>query len=295
MAITTQMIKDLRERTGSGIMDCKKALNACDGDVEKAVDWLREKGIVKAAKKEGRIAAEGVAATAEEGDKLVVLEVNVETDFAAKNKEFAKLVDDLAHILVHSDVKTVEEAQKLPYGNATVADAVIQATAKIGEKISFRRFTILTKNADEHFGSYIHMGGKIASAVIVKGANKEVADSLAVHVAAFDPMYLNRQSVDQEYLDKENRIQLEAAKNDPKLAGKPEAMLKKIVQGKVLKGLKEICLTEQAYLEDSTISVGQFLKNNNGEVVTYVRYMVGEGLEHRSDDFAAEVAKQMQG
>ncbi len=295
MAITASDIKDLRERTGAGMMDCKHALEATNGDVEKACDWLREKGISKAAKKESRIAAEGLTAVAENGNKLTVVELNIETDFAARNEKFQKLVKDIAEALVNSDAKTMDEAKEVKVNGEKIADAIVSAIAVIGEKISFRRFETIEKKDGENFASYVHMGGKISTLVLVKGASVEVAKDVAMHVAALAPQYLNKDSVDPDYIEKETHIQLEAAKQDPKLQGKPEAMLKNIIAGKVQKELKEVCLTEQEFVKDSSVSVGQFVKNNGGEILKYVRFMVGEGLEKRQDDFAAEVAAQAAG
>ncbi|MDD2433823.1 MAG: translation elongation factor Ts [Bacilli bacterium] len=293
MAITTQMIKELRDRTSAGMMDCKHALEATNGDVDKACDWLREKGIAKAAKKEGRIAAEGLTTVVAAGNKVTVLEVNIETDFAARNEKFKQLVNDLANVLVNSDAKTMDEANKVLLNGIPVSEAIVHATATIGEKISFRRFETITKKEGENIGCYIHMGGKISTAVLIKGGSEEVASNVAMHVAGLAPIFLDQASIDPAYLEKETHVQLEAAKNDPKLAGKPEAMLQNIIKGKVMKEVKEVCLAEQPFVMDNTISVGQYVKNNGGELIKFVRFMVGEGLEHRNEDFAAEVAAQI--
>jgi len=287
------MIKELRDRTSAGMMDCKHALEATNGDVDKACDWLREKGIAKAAKKEGRIAAEGLTTVVASGNKVTVLEVNIETDFAARNEKFKQLVNDLANVLVNSDAKTMDEANKVLLNGIPVSEAIVHATATIGEKISFRRFETITKKEGENIGCYIHMGGKISAAVLIKGGSEEVASNVAMHVAGLAPIFLDQASIDPAYLEKETHVQLEAAKNDPKLAGKPEAMLQNIIKGKVMKEVKEVCLAEQPFVMDNTISVGQYVKNNGGELIKFVRFMVGEGLEHRNEDFAAEVAAQI--
>ncbi len=296
MAVNTELIKVLRERTGAGMMDCKKALEATNGNVDEACDWLREKGIAKAAKKEGRIAAEGLTTIAQKGNKVTIVEVNVETDFASKNEKFKQLVADIAEALVNSKAKTMEDVKDVKIGNESIAEVIVQAIATIGEKITFRRFETLEKSDADVFGTYIHMGGKISAITLIKDcADLGVAHDVAMHIAASAPVYLNKNSVDPEYIEKETRIQLEAAKQDPKLQGKPEAMLKGIIAGKVQKELKEICLTEQAFFKDQSVSVGQYVKSHNGEITNYVRFMVGEGLEKRTDDFAAEVMSQAGG
>ena len=293
MAISTEQIKELRERTGAGMMDCKHALEANNGDVEKACDWLREKGIAKAAKKEGRIAAEGLTAISKKGNKIAVVEVNVETDFASRNEKFKKLVQDIADALVSSNAKTMDEANAVTINGVKIADAVVQAVSTIGEKISFRRFEIVEKHEGESLNAYVHMGAKISAIALLKGATDEVAYDVAMNVAAYAPLYLNQDAVDKDYLERETHVQLEAAKNDPKLKDKPEAMLKNIIQGKVMKELKEVCLSEKPFVKDPEITVAQYVKNNGGSVIKFVRFMVGEGIEKRNEDFAAEVQKQI--
>ncbi len=294
MAVTAELIKTLRERTGAGMMDCKKALDSSNGDIEAAIDWLREKGIAKAAKKEGRIAAEGLTAIAVKGNKASMVEVNVETDFASKNEKFQKLVVDIANTVVGSNSKDLESSLQAKIGSISVADAIVQAVSVIGEKITLRRVITLEKTNQDVFGTYVHMGGKIGVIVTLKGTNDEtVAKDVAMHVAASAPQYLNKQDVDQDYIEKETHIQLEAAKVDPKLQGKPEEALKNIVKGKVDKSLREICLSEQPFVKDPSVTVAQFVKNHGAEIVEFVRFKVGEGIEKREDNFAEEVMNQV--
>ncbi|MBO4737899.1 MAG: elongation factor Ts [Bacilli bacterium] len=293
MAVTMESIKALRASTGAGIVDCRNALAACDGDVDKAADWLREKGIAKAAKKASRIAAEGLTAIVKEGNFAAVVEVNSETDFVAKNEKFQKLVKDIAAAVLAAKPASLEEAMGAKMGGETIQEAITNATFTIGEKISFRRFELLEKKDDEAFGAYIHMGGKIAVVSILKGSDEELARDIAMHVAALSPTYVAIEDVPAEVVEHEHHIQMEAAKNDPKLAGKPEQALVKILEGKVRKSLSELCLVEQEFVKDPSKKVGVYVKEKGSEVVRFVRYAVGEGMQHREDDFAAEVMSQI--
>lgn len=291
MAITAAQVKELRELTGAGMMDCKKALTECDGDTKKAIDWLREKGIAKAAKKEGRIAAEGLAKILIEGNKAVVLEVNSETDFVAKNDRFLALLDEAAKTIFNSNVKTVEEALALPTAEGTLNDSFIAAVAIIGEKITLRRFEIVEKNDDELFGSYTHQGGRIVAVTVVKGtADAQVAKNMAMQVASMNPTYVSRDEMPQEVVAHEREVQEGIMANDPSLANKPEKVKAGIIEGRVSKSLQDMCLVDQEYFLDSNLKCGQYLKENNAEVVKFVKYIVGEGIEKKQDDFAAEVA-----
>lgn len=292
--VTAELIKQLREKTGAGIVDCKKALEANDANIDKAIDWLREKGITKAAKKADRIAAEGLTAVAVSGDYGLVLEINSETDFVAKNDKFIAMVNEVANALLAAKPTSFEAGLKAKLGNATVNDAIVNATSTIGEKISLRRFELIKKEADQIFGHYLHMGGRIGTLVLLKGVKDAVvAKDVAMHVAASAPQYLRKEDVAKDYVEKETKIQLELAKNDPKLQGKPVEQLTGIIKGKVEKGLKEICLNEQPFVKEPSLSVSAFVKNNGGEVVKFVRYQVGEGLEKRADNFAEEVMSQV--
>lgn len=291
MAITAAQVKELRELTGAGMMDCKKALTECEGDTKKAIDWLREKGIAKAAKKEGRIAAEGLAKILIEGNKAVVLEVNSETDFVAKNDRFLALLDEAAKTIFNSNAKTVEEALALPTAEGTLNDSFIGAVAVIGEKITLRRFEIVEKSDDELFGSYTHQGGRIVAVTVVKGtADAQVAKNMAMQVASMNPTYVSRDEMPQEVVAHEREVQEGIMANDPSLANKPEKVKAGIIEGRVSKSLQDMCLVDQEYFLDSNLKCGQYLKENNAEVVKFVKYIVGEGIEKKQDDFAAEVA-----
>ena len=289
--VTAQMVKDLREKTGAGMMDCKKALAETNGDLAAAEEFLREKGIAKANKKESRIAAEGLAAIYAEDKKAVILEVNSETDFVSKNEEFKSMIDSIGAALLKSDAKTLEEALELPCEDGTIHDLIVTKTAKIGEKLSLRRFEIVALNDGDVLGSYIHMGGRIASLVVLKGGNEEVAKDVAMQQAAMKPEYVFIADVPEEVVAKEREIQKELAISE----GKPADIAEKMVEGRIKKFYKEICLVEQAFIKDGSMSVSDYVKNNNGEIIKAIRYEVGEGMEKRSDDFAAEVMNQVKG
>lgn len=285
------LIKILRDRSGAGLMDCKAALLNNDSDLEKASDWLREKGLAKAAKKADRIAAEGLALakTCEKCGRTVVLEVNCETDFVAKGDAFRQLVDDVAGVILKKEPANVEEAKAL------TTDLFTDATVKMGEKFDLRRFTLINKTENLFIYSYIHMGGKIAVAVVLDKDDAELGKGLAMHIAANNPSYLTTADIAADAIEHETKIQLEAAKNDEKLIGKPEEMLRKIIGGKVNKYFSEMVLVEQPYLMDveSSKKVGQILAEKKVKILKYVRYQVGEGIEKRQDDFACEVMSQI--
>ena len=287
--ISASLVKELREKTGAGMLDCKKALEANDGNIEAAVDWLREKGISKAAKKSDRIAAEGVAAILVDGNDAVILEMNSETDFVAQNEKFKELVDSVLKTLIKSDVTTVEEALELPCEDGTVNDLIVSKTATIGEKLSLRRFAKVTKGDNETFGSYIHMGGKIAVLIVTENTSKEVARDVAMHAAAMRPKYVKTTDVPAEEVAKEEEVLKEQAVNE----GKPAEIAEKMVKGRINKFYKEICLEEQPFVKDGDINVKTYVKNNGGEIKSMYRFEVGEGMEKREENFAEEVAKQM--
>ena len=291
MEITASMVKDLREASGAGMMDCKKALSETNGDMDAAMNYLREKGIAKSAKKESRIAAEGLANIYLKDNKAVIIEVNSETDFVSKNEEFIAMIDTIGNTILDSDAKTLDEANELACEDGTIKDLIINKTAKIGEKLSLRRFVVLEKSADEAFGSYIHMGGKIAALTVVKGANEEVAKDVAMQAAAMKPLYVFPKDVPADVLDNERSVLKEQAINE----GKPADIAEKMVEGRIKKFYKEICLAEQAFIKDGDISVEKYVTNNGGELITMVRYEVGEGMEKRSDNFAEEVMNQVKG
>ncbi len=291
MEVTASMVKDLREQTGAGMMDCKKALAETNGNMEEAVNWLREKGIAKSAKKESRIAAEGLANIYVDGNKAVILEVNSETDFVSKNEEFRAMIDTIGNTLLKSDVKSIDEAKELATDEGTIGELIVNKTAKIGEKLSFRRFEIVTKSDDEYFGSYIHMGGKIASLTVIKGANAEVAKEVAMQAAAMKPLYCFPSEVPADVLDNERTVLKEQAMNE----GKPADIAEKMVEGRIKKFYKEICLAEQPFIKDGDVSVEKYVTNNGGEIKRMIRYEVGEGMEKRNDNFAEEVMNQVKG
>ena len=293
--ISASDVKELREKTGAGMMDCKKALEATDGNMDKAVDWLREKGIAKAAKKESRIAAEGLCQIMVDGNKAVMLEVNSETDFVAKNSEFTNFVDYLAETILKNDAKTVEEVLEVKDGGETVNDKLVALVAKIGEKLSFRRFEVVTKNDDEVFGTYKHLGGKIGTIVVIKGDNEEVAKDVAMQAAAMNPVAINRNGVPADMVEHEKEVIKEQIKNDDKNKGKSDDIIEKMAIGKLGKFYKEICLEEQAFIKDSALSVKDYVKNNGGEIISMTRYAVGEGIEKRNENFAEEVMSQIKG
>ena len=285
-------VKELRERTGAGMLDCKKALEATSGDMEKAIDWLREKGISKAAKKESRIAAEGLTDGASEGNVAVITEVNCETDFVAQNEDFKKLVLDIRKTLLHNDVSTMEEANQLTMedGSETVEEAVVNFTAKIGEKISFRRFERVVKEDGQSFGIYSHMGGRITALVVLDGANEEVARDVSMHIAAMNPVAVKRSDVPADMVERESHVIKEQVMNE----GKPADIAEKMVTGRLNKFYKEICLEEQAFIKDSNMNVLDYVKSNGGTIVSMVRFAVGEGIEKKSENFAEEVMSQIQ-
>jgi len=290
--ITASMVKELREKTGAGMLDCKKALEANNGDINASIDWLREKGISKAAKKADRIAAEGIAAILTKGNKAVIIEVNAETDFVAKNEKFTGMVSEILETIINSNATTLEDAMKLETSEGTVEDLIVARTATIGEKLSFRRVEVVTKKDSESFGDYIHMGGKIAVLTVVDNASSEVAKDVAMHAAAMKPAYVKSTDVPTDVLDKEKDIMREQLLNE----GKPADRIENILVGKVRKYYEEVCLENQIFVKaENKETVAEFVKNNGGTITTMIRFEVGEGMQKREENFADEVAKQMQG
>ena len=275
MEITASMVKDLRERTGAGMMDCKKALVESNGDMDGAIDYLREKGISKAAKKAERIAAEGLSNIYVDGNTAVVVELNSETDFVAKNAEFKDLLDKIGNAILTNEVNSMEDALNAKVGNETVNDLIVNATAKIGEKISLRRFEKVTKTDNQVFGTYLHMGGRISSLTIVEGNNEDVARDVAMQAAAMRPLYVNIESVPESDLEHEKSIIKEQVINEGK---KPE-FAEKIVEGRIKKFYEETVLEEQAFIKDSELTVKAYLEKNDSKLVNLVKYEVGEGME----------------
>ncbi|GAY74577.1 translation elongation factor Ts [Sporolactobacillus inulinus] len=289
-AISAKQVKELRELTGAGIMDCKRALAEAEGDIKKAIDVLREKGMAKAAKKSGRVASEGLAEIKIDGDKAVVLEVNSETDFVAKNAEFKALIDTLAQHILDKEPASVEEAltQKTASG-ATVNDLITSAISKIGEKISLRRFAVETKTDDQVFGSYLHMGGRIAALTKLTGSDETAAKDIAMHVAAIRPQYLTEDQIPADVVAHEKEVLTQEALGE----GKPANIVEKMVGGRLKKFFKEICLVDQSFVKDGDVTVKEYLKSKNADVLSFVRFEVGEGIEKKEDNFVDEVKAQM--
>ena len=283
--ITAQMVKELREMTSAGMMDCKKALTATNGNMDEAVKWLRENGIMKAQKKESRIAAEGVCKVAVDGNFATVFEVNSETDFVAKNEKFIALVEKIAAAILANKAKNDEEALNAVVDGEKVSDLIVAAVATIGEKISLRRVSLIEKTDSQVFGAYTHMNNKIVSLVVLEGGCAECAKDVCMHVAAMNPKYIDKSFVDQEYLASETEVLKQETINE----GKPANIVDKIVAGKVQKLLKSICLVDQPFVKNEDVTVGQFVASIGAAVKVMIRLEVGEGIEKRQDDFAAEV------
>ena len=288
MGLDVKLLKQLRDRTGAGMVDCKKALEENNNDIEAACDWLREKGIAKAAKKSSRIAAEGATFVTAKDNDAVIVEVNSESDFVAKSDSFKELVKTVAELLLEKKPATIEEAKDI------TASLFTDATVKIGEKLDLRRFEVVSKTAEQTFGTYIHMGGKISVLTLLNGTNAEAASGLAMHIAANRPLYISTADIPQEAIANETAIQLEASKTDEKLANKPANVLENIIKGKVSKYFAESVLVEQEYLLEPGTKIGAYLKNNKLSVAKFVRFETGEGLAKRVENFAEEVQKQMQ-
>ncbi len=289
--ISAKDVKELREATGAGMMDCKKALSECNGDMAAATDWLREKGFAKASKKSSRIAAEGLANIFVDGNKAVIVEVNSETDFVSKNAEFVEMIDTIGNAILKSEATTVEEALELKLEEGTINDLIVAKTAKIGEKLSLRRIAVITKEDTDNFGAYLHMGGKIAALTVIKGGSEEIAKDVAMQAAAMKPQYVFKEDVPEEVVGKEREVLKAQAMEE----GKPADIAEKMVAGRINKFYKEICLANQAFIKDGDIDVTTYLKNNNSELKTMVRYEVGEGMEKREENFAEEVMNQIKG
>lgn len=282
-------VKELRDKTGAGMLDCKKALEATNGNMNEAIDWLREKGISKAEKKASRVAAEGLCKIVTDGNKAVILEVNSETDFVAKNEEFTNFVDYLANTILANNLKTHEEVLSFDDNGETIEAKLVALTAKIGEKLSFRRHELVEKSDNEVFGSYLHMGGKIGALVVLANTSEEVAKDVAMHVAAMAPVCATRSDVPADMVDHESKVIKEQVMNE----GKPADIAEKMVTGRLNKFYKEICLEEQEFIKDSSVNVGTFVKNNGGSIVSMIRYAVGEGIEKKEENFADEVMSQI--
>ena len=291
MAVTAQMVKELREKTGAGMMDCKKALTETDGDMEKAIDFLREKGIAKAANKADRIAAEGLTSILVDGNEAVILEVNSETDFVSKNEAFQALVKEIAEHLLKNKPATVEEAAAQTMENgATVADHINASIAKIGEKLSLRRFAVVSKTDNDAFGAYLHMGGRISVLTVLEGTtDADAAKDISMHIAALKPKYVSRDQVSQEEVERERQVLTQQALNE----GKPEAIVAKMVEGRLGKYFEDVCVLDQTFVKNPDQKVRQFVESKGATLREFVRYEVGEGIEKREDNFAEEVMNQV--
>lgn len=289
--ITANMVKELREQTGAGMLDCKKALTETNGNMEEAVTWLREKGISKAAKKQTRIAAEGLANVKVDGNTAVIVEVNSETDFVAKNPEFTGLVETIANAILTNKPENMEDAMNIEVEGTTIENLIVDKTATIGEKLSFRRFELVNKEDNQVFGTYSHMGGKIVTLTVLEGTDAEVAKDIAMQAAAMRPLYLDRDSVPADRVEKEREILTEQAENE----GLDSNKLPMIVNGRLGKFFEEVCLIEQGFIKENKMKVSKYVESKNMKILSFVRYEVGEGMEKREENFADEVAKQING
>ncbi len=292
MAITAQLVKELREKTGAGMMDCKKALEEVNGDIEKAIDYLREKGIAKAAKKSGRVAAEGLTRVGVNGNTAVIFEINSETDFVAKNEQFLELFKVVEEALLAHKPENLDAALEVVVNGTTLGGIITEASATIGEKITLRRFEFVEKTDAEGFGHYIHMGGKISSVVKLAKADEELGKDIAMQVASMNPEFISREEISDEYIAHEKAILLANIQNDETMAGKPEKMIAGIVEGRLSKQLKDVCLIEQVYFKNPDLKVGEYVSNANNTVLKFVRFQTGEGIEKNETNFAEEVMQQ---
>lgn len=288
--VTAKMVKELREMTGVGMMDAKKALVEVEGDMEKAVDLLREKGMAKAAKKNDRIAAEGLASVAVKGNTAAIVEVNSETDFVSKNEMFQDLVKEIAELVAENKPADMEAAMKIKTDKGTIESDLIEATQVIGEKISFRRFEVVEKDDNAAFGGYLHMGGRIAVLTVLDGTTDEtVARDVAMHVAAINPRYVNESQIPEAELEHEKTVLTEQALNE----GKPANIVEKMVEGRLKKFKAEIALVDQPFVKDPDMTVEKYVASKGATVKTFVRFEVGEGIEKREDNFVEEVMSQV--
>jgi len=289
VVITASMVKELRIKTGAGMMDCKKALTETSGDMDQSIDWLREKGISKAAKKADRIAAEGLCGVTVKGNEAVIFELNSETDFVSKNKEFLDLLDKIGNAILNSNVTNTEEAFRIDVDGTDLERVLIDATAKIGEKLSLRRVARIVKTNNDNFGAYKHMGGRIVSLVVLEEGTEEVAKDIAMHVAAINPKYIDKSEISEEVIEHERKVLTNEALNE----GKPANIVEKMVIGRLNKYLKEICLLNQPFVKNPDLTVEKHVKQLGGNILSFIRLEVGEGIEKRSDDFAEEVMSQI--
>lgn len=295
MDITASMVKDLREKTGAGMMDCKRALQETNGEMDKAIDWLREKGIAKAQKKASRIAAEGVVEIIGKGDKAVIFEVNCETDFVAKNERFTTFVAKVAQTLINANATTAEAALLLPVEGKTLGNLMLETVAGIGENLSLRNVQVFHKTASQNFGLYNHMNGKIVTLAILNGGTPDVAKDVAMHVCASSPRYLNQSEIAQEVILHEREVLTKEALNENAelTKPKPEAIVIKMVEGRLNKNLKEICLVNQPFIKNPDLSVEEYVKSKGASIASFTRLVAGEGIEKKEVNFAEEVMAQV--
>lgn len=291
MAISAKLVKELREKTGAGMMDCKKALTETDGDMDKAIDYLREKGIAKAAKKADRIAAEGLVHVEINGNEAAIVEINSETDFVARNEGFQNLVKEIANQVLATKAESVEALMETKFEDGkTVDEKMKEAISTIGEKLSIRRFAVRTKSDNDAFGAYLHMGGRIGVLTVIEGTYDEAAaKDVAMHIAAINPKYVSSDQVSEDEINHEREVLKQQALNE----GKPENIVEKMVEGRLRKYLQEICAVDQNFVKNPDETVEAFLKSKGGKLVDFVRYEVGEGMEKREENFADEVKGQM--
>ena len=288
MEITASLVKELRERTGAGMMDCKKALNDANGDIEVAIEVMRKSGAAKAAKKAGRIAAEGIISIKQNEGEIVILEVNCETDFVAKDENFLSFVDEILEVITKQDVTDVDDLLHKSINDQTIEEKIQQLTAKIGEKLSIRRFE--KSKINKKVGTYLH-GKRIGVIVEIEGGDDNLAKDIAMHIAASKPLYIDENNVANEVLDQEREIYIAQAQE----SGKPAEIIEKMVEGRIKKYIKEITLLGQPFVKDPEQSIEKILKSAEAKVVSFIRYEVGEGIEKRSDNFAEEVMSQAKG
>jgi elongation factor Ts len=290
--VTASMVKELREKTSAGMMDAKKALVEAQGDMDKAIDLLRERGVKKAAKKADRVAAEGMTYVATNGNIGTIIELNSETDYVATNENFNSLLKLVADTILANKPVDLQSALAIKLDNGTsLEDEIVQTSANTGEKITFRRFELIEKNDDQLFGAYSHQGGSVSTLVLLNGGNNEVAKDVAMHAAAMAPQYASRQDIPEEVVAHEKEVQ----SNADDLVGKPEDIKAKIIEGRITKTLADISLLDQSFVKGNGETVGEYLKQNNATVVKFVRYQVGEGIEKQVTNLAEEVAKQING
>ncbi len=295
MDITASLVKELRDITGAGLMDCKKALVETDGNIELAIDWLREKGISKAAKKASRIAAEGICTVLSENNKAIIFELNCETDFVAQNEKFKDLVGKVAKIILKNDVQTIEQALQVNTNGKTLNELLLESVAAIGENIHLRRLQVVQKTNEQTFGYYIHMGGKIAALTVVQGSDFDTAKDIAMQVTASSPKYLSQHFIAEEIITHEREVLTKEAlnENEEALKPKPIEIIKKMIEGRLQKNLKEICLVNQPFIKNPDITVGEYVKAKGGVIASFERLAVGEGIEKKEDNFAEEVMSQV--